>query len=114
MDVCVEYFVNELMSGYRVESFIKVYYCKKCSESRLYSVQPFDNGLRHVCEERVCGMAGPETVWEGESRMCCVMFCRSEILTKVDGSNLGLYEVSSVGTLLGFRMGTILAIFHDV
>ena len=47
--------------------------------------------------------------------MCGVMCARtslSSILDRVHRSDIGLYEAGSVGDLLGFRMGMILAIFQ--
>ena len=62
MEVRVEYFVDELVSRYRIEGLSKVYYCKKCSESRIYCVKAFENCQRHVCEESVCEMVGSVAV----------------------------------------------------
>ena len=60
-DERVEYFINELVFGYRVESLTKVYCGKKCSERRLCCIKAFENCLRHVCEETAYGMVGSET-----------------------------------------------------
>ena len=52
---------------------------------------------------------------EGESEICGEMLLRtnlSSILEGVLSSEIGLYEVSSVGGLLGFRIGIILASFQ--
>ena len=52
---------------------------------------------------------------EGESGICGVMLLRtnlSSILEGVQSKEIGLYEVGSVGGLLGFRIGMILACFQ--
>ena len=51
----------------------------------------------------------------GESGICGDMLFRtnlSSIFEGVDKSEIGLYEVSSVGGLLGFKIGMILASFQ--
>ena len=51
----------------------------------------------------------------GESGMSGVMLLRTSLSSILDGvqrREMGLYEAGSVGDLLGFRMGTILAVFH--
>lgn len=52
---------------------------------------------------------------EGDSVMCGVMLFRTSLSSIFDGllrSDMGLYEAGSVGVLLGFRMGIILASFQ--
>ena len=52
---------------------------------------------------------------EGDSGICGEMLFRtnlSSILEGVESKEIGLYEVSSVGGLLGFRIGIILASFQ--
>ena len=62
----IKYFVNELVSGYSVESLTKVYCCKKYSTSRLCCVRASENTLHHVCEESVCGIVKSEVMFGGE------------------------------------------------
>ena len=60
---------------------------------------------------------GVRPCWAGEGWIFGVMFCRtnfSSILDGVEISDIGLQEVCSVGGLLDFRMGTIVAGFLDV
>ena len=52
---------------------------------------------------------------EGESGMCGEMLSRTSLSSIFEGlqrSEMGLYEAGSVGFLLGFRIGIILASFH--
>ena len=69
--------------------------------------------VRRECVE-CCGL---KPCCVGESVMCAVMLLRtslSSILEGVESSAIGLYEAGSVGDLLGFRMGMILASFQEL
>ena len=60
-----------------------------------------------------CWGRKPCCVWE--SGMSSVMLLRTSLSSILDGvqrREIGLYEAGSVGGLFGFKMGTILAVFH--
>ena len=53
--------------------------------------------------------------WVGERGMCgfiSLSISRSSIFDGLHKSDIGRYEVGSIGGLLGFRMGMIFPIFH--
>ena len=62
MNVCDEFFVNGMVSGSRVEGLVKVYCCKKYSESRLCCVEASKN-VYVICVMSVCGMVGSKSAW---------------------------------------------------
>ena len=53
MNVCVEYFVNEMGSGYRVDDLTKVYCCKKSSETGFAALRT-SRIICIMCEVSVC------------------------------------------------------------
>ena len=86
MHVCVEYFVYELVSGYRIEGLTPVYCCKKCSQSRIcirpsriFCVMSVRRVFRKWLGLRPCLM--------GESVICGVMFCRTNFSSILEGED---------------------------
>ena len=58
---------------------------------------------------------GLKPCWVGDSGMCGVIrfsMSRSMTLKAVISSVMGLYEVTSVGSLLGLRIATMMPCFH--
>jgi len=56
VDVCVEYLLNEKVSWDGVEGLAYVYCNYDGSGRRFGMIEAFENCLRHVCEEGVCGV----------------------------------------------------------
>ena len=112
MHVSVVDFVYKFRSGDGIEGSAYVYCYESCSfvwlkPSSMSCISCVSKVLVECCDLKPC--------WVGDSGICGVIrfnMSRSMTLKAVLSSVMGLYEVTSEGSLLGLRIVIMMPCFH--
>ena len=113
----VYYFIDKCDDVDGVEGLREVYRNESCSMWWSFLIERSDNWVEYECNAVVVECLFLNPCWFehcGRWGLMMEWIVVSWIIARGDKGGIGLYEECWFGSLLGFSMGMILAVFHSV